>query len=248
MTYSCALFSRGARTLEEAQQAKLELVCTKLDWFPTSASSTSGAGGAASPARSAPPRRTRARRDPVRAASRARARARCRGRARGPDRDPRRGLPGADGRAIRRDRQHRHGRARRCGADRSLRRPAGGAAAARRPPSERWHRQAEGLRRRRRGRLSERFVFPDGVPLPLSRISLALERAGFVTTHVEGLASDYAETTRHWIGRFEERYDDAVRLGRRARTGVAALPRRCPPGGRDGWASVYQVLEHRPTG
>src|SRR3954463_15916448 len=30
MTYSCAIFSRGAKTLEEAQETKLELVCTKL--------------------------------------------------------------------------------------------------------------------------------------------------------------------------------------------------------------------------
>src|SRR5581483_5121028 len=30
MTYSCAFFSRGARTLEEAQETKLELVCSKL--------------------------------------------------------------------------------------------------------------------------------------------------------------------------------------------------------------------------
>ena len=30
MTYSCAIFSRGAETLEEAQETKLELVCTKL--------------------------------------------------------------------------------------------------------------------------------------------------------------------------------------------------------------------------
>ncbi len=30
MTYSCAIFSRGAQTLEEAQETKLELVCTKL--------------------------------------------------------------------------------------------------------------------------------------------------------------------------------------------------------------------------
>src|SRR5918997_3455850 len=30
LTYSCALFSRGAKTLEEAQEAKLELVCQKL--------------------------------------------------------------------------------------------------------------------------------------------------------------------------------------------------------------------------
>ncbi len=34
MTYSCALFSRGATTLEEAQEQKLELVCTKLALTP----------------------------------------------------------------------------------------------------------------------------------------------------------------------------------------------------------------------
>ena len=34
MTYSCALFSRGATTLEEAQQAKLALVCDKLALEP----------------------------------------------------------------------------------------------------------------------------------------------------------------------------------------------------------------------
>ena len=34
MTYSCAIFSRGATTLEEAQEAKLELVCTKLGLQP----------------------------------------------------------------------------------------------------------------------------------------------------------------------------------------------------------------------
>ena len=34
MTYSCALFSRGAGTLEEAQQAKLKLVAEKLKLAP----------------------------------------------------------------------------------------------------------------------------------------------------------------------------------------------------------------------
>src|SRR4051812_36535291 len=34
MTYSCALFSRGAETLEEAQEAKLDLVCRKLALEP----------------------------------------------------------------------------------------------------------------------------------------------------------------------------------------------------------------------
>ena len=34
------------------------------------------------------------------------------------------------------------------------------------------------------GAFSERFVFPDGVPLPLSRIDLALERTGLEPTRV----------------------------------------------------------------
>ncbi len=34
MTYSCAIWSRGATTLEEAQRTKLDLVCTKLALQP----------------------------------------------------------------------------------------------------------------------------------------------------------------------------------------------------------------------
>src|SRR3954453_8570783 len=34
MTYSCGVFSRGATTLEEAQEAKLDLVCAKLGLEP----------------------------------------------------------------------------------------------------------------------------------------------------------------------------------------------------------------------
>ena len=34
MTYSCAIFSRGAQTLEEAQLTKLDLVASKLDLKP----------------------------------------------------------------------------------------------------------------------------------------------------------------------------------------------------------------------
>ena len=45
---------------------------------------------------------------------------------------------------------------------------------------------------------STRYVFPDGEPLPLSRVQLALERAGFQTEHVEGFREDYAVTLRHW--------------------------------------------------
>ncbi len=97
------------------------------------------------------------------------------------------------------------------------------------------------------GAFSERFVFPDGVPLPLSRIELALERCGLVTSHVEGLADDYAETIRYWIASFEERYDEAVRLAgiERARVWRVYL-RAARQGFLTGWASVYQVLAHKP--
>ena len=63
------------------------------------------------------------------------------------------------------------------------------------------------------GAFSERYVFPDAAPLHLSRIVLALERAGLPVEHVEGLAADYAETLRHWARRFDEHLEDAVRLG-----------------------------------
>jgi cyclopropane-fatty-acyl-phospholipid synthase len=98
------------------------------------------------------------------------------------------------------------------------------------------------------GAFSERFVFPDGVPLPLSRIELAMERAGLVTRHVEGLPEDYARTLGHWIEAFEARYDDAVRLAgaERARVWRVYL-RAARMGFVTGWASVYQVLAHKPA-
>jgi cyclopropane-fatty-acyl-phospholipid synthase len=99
------------------------------------------------------------------------------------------------------------------------------------------------------GPFSERFVFPDGVPLPLSRIVLALERTGLVVTHVEGFAGDYAETLRHWTRRFDERYDDAVRLAGIERARVWRLYLRAARQGFEtGWASIYQVLARRPAG
>jgi cyclopropane-fatty-acyl-phospholipid synthase len=97
------------------------------------------------------------------------------------------------------------------------------------------------------GAFSERFVFPDGVPLALSRIELALERTGLVTRHVEGLADDYAETLRYWIASYEERYDEAVRLAGAERARVWRLYLRAARQGfLTGWASIYQVLAHKP--
>jgi len=103
---------------------------------------------------------------------------------------------------------------------------------------------------RKAGRASgfmARFVFPDGVPLPLSRIELALERAGFVTRHVEGLPEDYAETLRHWIERFDSHYEQAVRLAGIERARIWRLYLRAARlGFQTGWASIYQVLAQLP--
>jgi cyclopropane-fatty-acyl-phospholipid synthase len=97
------------------------------------------------------------------------------------------------------------------------------------------------------GAFSERFVFPDGVPLPLSRVQRALERTGLVTTHVEGLQGDYARTLGHWIERFEGRWDDAVKLAGIERARIWRLYLRAARQGFEtGWASIYQVLAHRP--
>ncbi len=98
------------------------------------------------------------------------------------------------------------------------------------------------------GDFSERFVFPDGVPLPLSRIELALERAGLVTRHVEGLAEDYAETLRHWIRNFDQHQDEAVRLAGIERVRIWRLYLRAARQGFEtGWASIYQVLANKPA-
>ncbi len=98
------------------------------------------------------------------------------------------------------------------------------------------------------GAFSERFVFPDGVPLPLSRIEQALERTGMVTRHVEGLPQDYAETLRYWIASYEARYEEAVRLAgvERARVWRVYL-RAARQGFLTGWASIYQVLADNPS-
>ncbi len=97
------------------------------------------------------------------------------------------------------------------------------------------------------GPFSERFVFPDGVPLPLSRIVRAVEQAGLHTTHVEGLAEDYARTLTEWISRYEGRYDEAERLAGVERARVWRLYLHAARQGFEtGWASVYQVLAHHP--
>jgi cyclopropane-fatty-acyl-phospholipid synthase len=94
---------------------------------------------------------------------------------------------------------------------------------------------------------STRYVFPDGEPLPLSRIQLAVERAGFRTQHVEGFREDYATTLRHWTQRLDEHLDEAEALAGVERTRVWRLYLRAAGQGfEQGLTAVYQVLARRP--
>jgi cyclopropane-fatty-acyl-phospholipid synthase len=95
---------------------------------------------------------------------------------------------------------------------------------------------------------STRYVFPDGEPLPLSRVQLAVERAGFHTKHVEAFREDYATTLRHWTERLDEHIDEATALAGPERTRVWRLYLRAARHGFDvGLTAVYQVLAQRPA-
>ena len=57
----------------------------------------------------------------------------------------------------------------------------------------------------------------------------------------------YARTLDVWIERYERRYDEAVRLAGEERARVwRVYLRAARQGFTSGWASVYQVLAHRP--
>ncbi len=78
------------------------------------------------------------------------------------------------------------------------------------------------------GAFSERFVFPDGVPLPLSRIAQAMERTGLVVRHVEGLPEDYART----LELLDRELRGPLRRGGAARRGGARPGVEAVPAGR----------------
>jgi cyclopropane-fatty-acyl-phospholipid synthase len=93
-----------------------------------------------------------------------------------------------------------------------------------------------------------RYVFPDGEPLLLSRVQLAFERARFYTEHVEGFMTDYAVTLRHWHDRLDEHHVEAERLAGAERLRVWRLYLRAARHGFDvGYTAVYQLRARRPA-
>jgi len=247
MTYSCAIFSRGATTLEEAQEAKLELVCQKLALQPGERVLDIGCGWGSFPIHAARNHGAR-----VLGITLSRPQA---------DFARRRVTDlGLDGQVEIRVMDYREleggrfdavasiGMVEHVGASQidlyarqvaRVLRPGGrllnhGIARLR-------HRDPEG------GPFSERYVFPDGAVLHLSRVLRALEGAGLETRHVESFADDYATTLTHWIERLDDRLPEAVRLAGSERVRVWRLYLRAARNGfRRGDISVYQVRAVQP--
>ena len=86
-------------------------------------------------------------------------------------------------------------------------------------------------------------MFPDAAPLHLSRVQLALERAGFVTEHVEGFAQDYYDTLSEWIARLDSNRERAEQLAGSERLRVWRLYLRSARNiFKVQFVSIYQTL------
>ncbi|HEY7961144.1 MAG TPA: cyclopropane-fatty-acyl-phospholipid synthase family protein [Solirubrobacteraceae bacterium] len=246
MVYSCALFSRGAPDLEQAQRAKLDLVCAKLDlregervldvgcgWGGFVLHAAAHHGVRAVGITLSPPQAQLARRRVAQAGLAERVEIRV-----------------ADYRDLageRFDAIASIGMVEHVGANQidSYARTLAGLL-------DRGGRLLNhGIARLRHGdpeagRFSQRYVFPDAAPLHLSRILLALERAGFTSEHVEGFAQDYVDTLSAWIERLDANLQRAEQLAGGERVRVWRLYLRAARNGfATGFTSIYQVLARR---
>jgi cyclopropane-fatty-acyl-phospholipid synthase len=248
LTYSCALFSRGAKTLEEAQEAKLELVCQKLDLSAGDRVLDVGCGWGSFAMHAAANHDVSVvgitLSEPQ--AALARERAAERGLS---ERVDIRVMDYRDVTDEPFDAVASIGMVEHVGSaqiDVYAKQVARLVKPGRRVLNH-------GIARLRvgdpeAGPFSERYVFPDAAPLHLSRIQMAMERAGLETEHVEGLRSDYAETLRHWASNLDDNVDEAIRLAGEERVRVWRLYLRAARRGfESGFTSAYQVRCSRPA-
>jgi cyclopropane-fatty-acyl-phospholipid synthase len=247
MTYSCAIFSRGATTLEEAQEAKLELVCSKLGLQPGERVLDVGCGWGSFAIHAATMHGARVLgitlSEPQAELARRRVAAW--------DLSDQVEIRVADYRELDAepfDAIASIGMVEHVG-DNQIDVYAERLARLLRPGGRLLNHGIARLRHSdpEAGAFSERYVFPDAAPLHLSRIVFALERAGFITDHVEGFAPDYATTLRHWAERLDANLERAVRLAGPERVRVWRLYLRAARRGfESGFTSVYQVRAAKP--
>ncbi|HEY3191425.1 MAG TPA: cyclopropane-fatty-acyl-phospholipid synthase family protein [Solirubrobacterales bacterium] len=243
MTYSCAIFSRGAKTLEAAQDTKLELVCTKLGLEPGQRVLDVGCGWGSFVMHAASRHGVEAVGITLSEPQAELARERV-------------AEAGLSDKVEIRVQDYRElasenfdavasiGMVEHVGEAQidlyaeqlaSMLRPGG--RLLNHGISRLRHGSVEG------GPFSERYVFPDGETLQVSRVILALERAGFIAQPVEEFGADYAETLRHWIRNLDENLERAEQLAGPERLRVWRLYLRAARNGFEiDFTSVYQVL------
>jgi cyclopropane-fatty-acyl-phospholipid synthase len=250
MTYSCALFEHGTETLEEAQRAKLELICSKLALEPRMRMLDVGCGWGSLAIHAAREHGAEVRgvtlSEPQAALAAERARAAGVG-----DRVQFRVL---DYRELERERfdaiasigmvehvgesqidgyaaklatlLHPEGRLLNHGITHVPPAPAGGYSG---------------------GPFLQRYVFPDAELLNLWRMQAAFDRAGLETLHIENLHPHYAETLRHWTQRLDANLGEAERLVGAERLRVWRLYLRAARNSFEtGQSAVYQILCSAP--
>jgi cyclopropane-fatty-acyl-phospholipid synthase len=246
MTYSCAIWSRGAKTLEEAQETKRELVCTKLalkegervldvgcGWGSWVVHAAQRYGVHATGITLSKPQ-----------AEGARKRAQEAGVA---DRVDIRVMDYRELAGERYDAIASIGMVEHVG-ESNIDAYAATLARLLEPGGRLLN---HGISRLRHGEpeagpFTQRYVFPDGEPLHLSRMQAALEHNGFETRHVEGFRMDYAQTLREWLRRLEANEAEARRIAGPERMRVwAVYLRGARRGFETGFTSIYQVLADR---
>jgi cyclopropane-fatty-acyl-phospholipid synthase len=247
MTYSCAVFSRGATTLEDAQLAKRELVCTKLGLREGERLLDVGCGWGSFVLHAATRHGVSAVGITLSSNQAELARRRV-AKAGLDDRVEIRLCDYRDLRGERFDAIASIGMVEHVGAN-QIDVYAAKLAALLDPGGRLLN---HGIARLRHGdpeagAFSERYVFPDAAPLHVSRVLLALERAGIEPTHVEGLRQDYVDTLSEWIARLDANLEEAERLAGGERVRVWRLYLRAARNGfATGFTSIFQILGTRP--
>jgi cyclopropane-fatty-acyl-phospholipid synthase len=247
MTYSCAVWSRGATTLEEAQRTKLELVCTKLALQPGMRVLDVGCGWGSFAIHAAREHGVHVTgitlSEPQAALARQRAAEAGVG-----DRVEIRVMDYREIAGETFDAVASIGMVEHVGSV-NIDAYSAKLAALLKPGGRLLN---HGIARLRvgdaeAGPFSERYVFPDAAPLHLSRICLSMERAGLHVRHVEDFPDDYSKTLDEWRRRFESNIDRARELGGSERVRVWRIYLRVSKRGFDsGFISVYQVRAEKP--
>lgn len=249
MTYSCGIFSRGAGTLEEAQRTKVELVAGKLDLQPGMRVLDVGCGWGSFAVHAAREHGVHVTGITLSELQAERARERVAEAGLGEMVEIRvqdyRRLPAASFDAIASIGMSEHV------GENQIDLYAGTLFSLLRPGGKLLNHaiaQLDPVAKPLEDLFSTRYVFPDGEPLPLSRVQLALERAGFWTGHIEGFRDDYAVTLRHWARRLDEHLPEAEALAGVERTRIWRLYLRSAGRGFEaGDLAVYQIRTRRPA-